>query len=163
MLQKTLGMLLLLSLLALAAPTWKPYTNPERSFSVNLPGKPQINRTQVSSPLGRVETLVYSSSHSRGSCSVACTQLPAAAVQFASSKVLSDAKEGLLRDAGAQEVSWIDLPNGGKELAYQNRTQQGWCQFYLVGNRLYLLDARMKPKTDRNQWVVPFFASFRGN
>lgn len=162
-LPKAVGLLLLLPLVARAAPSWKPYTNPEQTFSVNFPGKPRVTRTQTSSPLGRVETVVYSSAHARGNCSVACTQLPAAAVQFASGQVMSDAKAGLLQDAGARELSWVDLANGGKELAYQNPTQQGWCQFYLVGNRLYVLDARMKPKTDRNQWVVPFFASFRGN
>lgn len=163
MLQKTLKLLLLLSLIARAAPAWKPYSNPERTFSVNFPGKPQVTRSQTSSPLGRVETVIYASSHAKGTCSVACTQLPAAAVQFASGQVMSDAKEGLLRDAGAQELGWADLGNGGKELTYRSRTHQGWCQFYLVGNRLYVLDARMKPKTDRNQWVTPFFASFRGN
>lgn len=148
----------MLGALALAAPVWKPYNYPPARFSTVFPGPPKISTSQTDSPIGSVTTLVYTSTTSLGSFSVACTELPGAAVRFASDKVVSDARDGILQDAGAQQLSWSPL-NGGYELAYRAPKKLGWSQIFLVSNRLYVLDARVKNGTSRGQ-ILPFFAKF---
>ena len=150
---------LLLGALAVAAPAWRPFQSTPAHFSTVFPGAPKASSSQTDSPIGAVTTLIYTSTVSWGSYSVAYTELPGAAVRFASDKVVNDAREGILQDAGAQQQSWVPIP-GGNELSYRTPQKQGWSQIVLVGNRLYVLDARVKVGTDKGQWVGPFFAKF---
>ncbi|MBX3169459.1 MAG: hypothetical protein KF760_18810 [Candidatus Eremiobacteraeota bacterium] len=145
--------------LGLAAPAWKPFSSPQGHFSAVFPGAPKASSSQTDSPIGAVVTQVFTSTVAVGSYSVACTELPGAAVRFASDQIISDTRQGILQDAGAQQQSWAPL-NGGYELAYRSPQKQGWSQIFLVGNRLYVLDARLKPGIDKRQWVTPFFAKF---
>lgn len=144
---------------ALAAPAWKPFRSLPAHFSGVFPSAPRVTQSQTDSPIGAVTTQIFTSTAKVGSYSVAYTELPGAAVRFAADKVVSDARDGILQDAGAQQQSWSQV-NGGYELAYRAPKQQGWSQIFLVGNRLYVLDARLKPGTDKGQWVMPFFAKF---
>ena len=154
--------LVLLSSVALAAPAWKVFQSPQGRFSAVFPAPPKVTQSTTDSPIGAVVTQIYTSSASSGSYSVATTELPGAAVRFASDKVVSDARDGILQDAGAQQQSWTQI-EGGWELAYRSPKKQGWSQIYLVGNRLFVLDVRVKPGTDKRQWVTPFFAKFAAN
>jgi hypothetical protein len=156
--RKLLG-LWLLTLVAGAAPAWKEFRSTEGAFRGVFPGAPRVSHSQTSTPLGAVDTKVYASTSPKGSYAVAVTELPGAAVKFASDKVINDARAEILKDARAVELSWTEV-NGGRELAYQSAQWRGWCQFFLVGNRLYVLDARMKPGLSRTAWVLPFFARF---
>ncbi len=156
---RTLILVLALCGVVLAAPAWKPYTSQQAHFSGVFPGPPKATSSQTDSPIGSVVTQIYTSTTAVGSFSVAYTELPGAAVRFASDKVLNDTREGILQDAGARQQSWAPL-NGGYELAYRSPKKQGWSQIFLVGNRLYVLDARVNPGTDRRQWVNPFFGKF---
>ncbi|MFN8609016.1 MAG: hypothetical protein U0931_15890 [Vulcanimicrobiota bacterium] len=155
---RTFILVLLMSALAVAALAWKPYNYPPAHFSTVFPGPPKISTSQTDSPIGAVTTTVYTSTVATGSFSVAYTELPGAAVRFASDRVVSDARDGILQDARAQQVSWNPL-NGGYELAYRAPKKQGWSQIFLVSNRLYVLDARVKLGTDKGQ-IIPFFAKF---
>lgn len=155
---RTFILAMLLGAWALAAPAWKTYNNPQARFSTVFPSVPKPSTSQTDSPIGAVTTQIFTSSVPLGSFSVACTELPGAAVRFASEKVVTDARDGILQDAGAQQVSWSPL-NGGYELVYRAPKRQGWSQIFLVSNRLYVLDARVKLGTDKAQ-VVQFFAKF---
>ena len=150
---------LLLSALAAAAPVWKAFKSGPAHFVTVFPSIPQARSSQTDSPIGAVTTEIYTSTVAWGSYSVAYTELPGAAVRFAPDKVIQDAREGILQDAGAQQQSWVPI-NGGNELTYRAGPKQGWSQIFLVGNRLYVLDARVKVGTDRGRWVLPFFAKF---
>lgn len=156
---RSLMWLWLLSTLAWAAPTWKDFRSSEGTFRGVFPAAPKASQSQTNTPLGQVATRVYSSSNSKGNYAIACTELPGAAVKFAADKVISDAKAAVLKDANATEINWSDV-NGGHELSYRSAQGLGWCQIFLVGNRLYVLDARMRPGTSRTDWVLPFFARF---
>lgn len=156
---RTFILVLFLGAVALAAPPWKPFTSVQAHFSGVFPGPPKVTRSQTESPIGAVVTQIFTASAAMGSYSVAYTELPGAAVRFASDKIISDTRAGILQDAGAQQQSWTSV-NGGYELAYRAPKKQGWSQIFLVGNRLYVLDARVKPGTDKGQWVTPFFAKF---
>ena len=151
---RTFILFLVLTGVVLAAPGWKPFTSAQAHFSGVFPGAPRATQSQTDSPIGAVTTLIFSS----GGYSVAYTELPGAAVRFAADKVVNDARAGILQDAGAQQQSWTPI-NGGHELAYRSVKNQGWSQIYLVGNRLYVLDARVKLGTDKGR-VMPFFAKF---
>jgi hypothetical protein len=155
---RTLILGLLLGTLALAAPAWKTYNYPQARFAAVFPGPPKASTSQTDSPIGAVTTQIFTSNVALGSFSVAYTELPGAAVRFASDKVVSDARDGILQDAGARLISWNPL-NGGNELVYRAPKKQGWSQIFLVSNRLYVLDARVKLGTDKTQ-VIPFFAKF---
>ncbi|MBS2036547.1 hypothetical protein JST97_16260 [bacterium] len=155
---RTFILALLLVWSALAAPAWKPYSFPSAHYTTVFPAPPKISTSQTDSPIGAVTTVVYTSTFASGSFSVAYTELPGAAVRFASDRIVTDARDGILQDAGAQQVSWTPL-NGGYELAYRSPRRQGWSQIFLVSNRLYVLDARVKPGTGKGQ-ILPFFAKF---
>ncbi len=144
---------------ALAAPAWKSFQSVPAHFTGVFPAPPKPTQSQTDSPIGAVITQIYTSTVAVGSYSVAYTELPGAAVRFAGDRVLTDARDGILQDAGAQQQSWTAV-NGGYELAYRSPKRQGWSQIFLVGNRLYVLDARLKPGTDKRQWVMPFFSKF---
>jgi len=156
---RTLILVLSVVAAALAAPAWKPFRSAQAHFSGVFPSAPKASQSQTDSPIGAVTTQIFTSQAPVGSYSVAYTELPGAAVRFASDKVVSDAREGILQDAGAQQQSWTPI-NGGYELGYASPKKQGWSQIFLVGNRLYILDARVKPGTDKGRWVLPFFAKF---
>ena len=151
---RTYLLALVLSGWALAAPGWKPFSSARAHFSGVFPAVPKATQSQTDSPIGAVTTLIFSS----GGYSVAYTELPGAAVRFAADKVVSDARDAILQDAGAQQQSWIPV-NGGNELAYRSAKNQGWSQIFLVGNRLYVLDARVKLGMDQGR-VMPFCAKF---
>jgi len=142
-----------------AAPLWKPFNSAQAHFSTVFPSAPKASRSQTDSPIGAVTTQIYTSSVAWGSYSVAYTELPGVAVRFASEQVLNDARERILQDAGAQQQSWVPV-TGGNGLSYRSPQKQGWSQIFLVGNRLYVLDARVKVGTDKEEWVLPFFAKF---
>lgn len=156
---RTLILVLWLGASALAAPSWKPFASAQAHFSGVFPGAPKATSSQTESPIGAVTTQIFTSTVAVGTYSVACTDLPGAAVRFASQKVLEDTRDAILQDAGAQQQSWVSQ-NGGYELAYRSPKKQGWSQIFLVGNRLYVLDARVNPGTDKRQWVTPFFGKF---
>lgn len=141
------------------APVWKAFKSGPAHFSTVFPSTPKASSSQTDSPIGAVTTQIYTSTVAWGSYSVAYTELPGAAVRFASDKVINEAREGILQDAGAQQQDWVPI-TGGNELTYRAAKKQGWSQIFLVGNRLYVLDARVKVGTDKGQWVMPFFAKF---
>lgn len=146
--------------LAVAAPPWKPFRSFEGGFSIVFPGNPKASQSQTNTPLGAVTTKVFSASSGPAAYAVAFTELPGAAVKFAAAQVVSDAREGVLKDAGAEQTAWTELPKGGHELAYQSARYQGWCQFFLIGNRLYVVDARLKKGASRIQYADPFLCKF---
>lgn len=153
------GLLVLVSL-AWGAPVWKSFHCPQGGFVGVLPAAPKPSQSETDTPLGKVTTQIFTSSNQAGTYSIAFTDLPGAAVKFASDKVINDARAGLLKDANARETNWANLADGGHELIYQSARADGWCHFHLIGSRLYVLDARMKSRTDRALWVNPFFAKF---
>jgi hypothetical protein len=144
---------------AAAAPAWRPFSSSQAHFSGVFPSTPQATQSQTDSPIGAVVTQVFTSTVPVGSYSVASTELPGAAVQFAPDEVIEDARNGILRDAGAQQQGWTQV-NGGHELVYRADKKQGWSQIFLVSNRLYVLDVRLKLGMDKSRWVTPFFARF---
>lgn len=150
---------MLLGAAAAAAPVWRPFSSPQAQFSAVFPSAPKASSSQTDSPIGAVTTQIYTSSVAWGSYSVAYTELPGAAVRFASDRVVQDAREAILQDAGAQQQSWVPVARGN-ELSYRTPKKQGWSQILLVGNRLYVLDVRVKVGIDKGQWVAPFFAKF---
>ena len=156
---RAFALLLLFVAIGAAAPLWRPFSSSPAHFSTVFPGPPKASSSQTESPIGSVTTQIYTSTVAWGSYSVAYTELPGAAVRFASEKVVQDARQGILDDAGARQQSWLPIA-GGNELSYRAPKKQGWSQILLVGNRLYVLDVRVKPGTDKGQWVDPFFAKF---
>lgn len=151
-------LLLLFGNLALSSPDWKDYSNSEAHFSTVFPAQPQLSVTQTDSPIGAVTTQIFSCKAITGNFSVAYTELPEIAVSFASNTVYENARKGILQDAQADETSWTPLKHG-YELAYHNSKQQGWSQILILGNNLYVLDARVDLSLAREQ-VKPFFEKF---
>lgn len=156
---RILPLLLLLTCLCVATPLWQAHTSPEGHFRGVFPDLPAASRFQNNSVLGTVTTTILSSSNQLGDYSIACTELPPLAARLARSRVISDAKREVLNDARATEKGWESI-NGGHQLTYQSPQREGWSQFFLVGNRLYVLDARLAVGSDRVSLVTPFFAQF---
>ncbi len=142
-----------------ADPIWKPHQSSEGAFQGVFPGPTAESQMTQDSLLGTVSTTILSSSNSLGDYSIACTELPAVAVRLSSRMVISDARKGVLQDAQATEKSWKPFP-GGYQLNYRSAHREGWSQILLVGNRLYVLDARLQPGSDQGSLVKPFFAHF---
>ena len=142
-----------------AQPAWKAFRSPGSGFSGVFPFAPKASQRQTETPLGAVTTRIYSSSAGAASYAVAVTDLPGAAVKFASDRVIADAKEGVLKDAQARQIGWTEIAQG-HELTYRSAQNQGWCRILLIDQRLYVVDARVSKGAAKKQWVDPFLSRF---
>lgn len=159
------GPWVLLSCLAQPAPPWKTFRPSDGAFQVALPASPKCSQGLTRTPLGQVTTSIYSCTDKRGTYTVISSEeLPGAAIKFSSNQMLEEARQKLLTQAGAEEVSW-----NGQELSYRaapNRQKksppfQGQARIFLAGNRLFVLDARGNPgQTTQADWAKAFFSSF---
>jgi len=142
-------------------PTWQTYTSP--AFTTQFPGTPQTSTQSNPSPVGQVNTNLFTCPASYGTFTVTYTDLPSIAASFAQGKCFDGARDGLLQDAKAQLVSYTDWQSqnrdDAKDLVYKSATVQGHAWLIMVGSRMYVCDARVKTGTPP-AWVDPFFKSF---
>jgi hypothetical protein len=132
------------------------------NFTAQFPNAPEQSQSQQDTLIGSVKTYLYSSTSEQACYSLASTEIPRAALLFASGSVVEDAKKALLADCSGQEVSWQEMRrySGGRELCYRYAEGQGKAQFFLISGRLYVLDMRTKSGTDLTSAHL-FFDSFQ--
>ena len=157
---RTILMWTLLNLAAWCVPGWSAFQAP--NFSAQFPGAPELSQSQQDTLMGKVKTSVYSSTQEESTYTVASTEIPSAALLFASGQVVEDAKAALLADCSGQAIQWQAQSrySGGRELSYRFPEGQGKAQFFLLGGRLYVLDFRNKGTADWKT-AAHFFDSFQ--
>jgi len=139
-----------------AAPLWFTFRSPDGSFRIDFPAAPKRSQGLTRTPLGNVDTSIYSCTEKGRTFAVTCSgELPGAATKFSSSEMIENAKNKLVTEAGAREVSW-----NGLELSYRYAKCQGLAKIFLVENRLFVLDAKSAPGQAGADWARPFFSSF---
>jgi hypothetical protein len=141
---------------------WVTVSPATAGFTVKMPAPPKLSRSNSKTPLGEVTTQLYTCSRPWGSYTLTYTDLPGMAVTFALDRVFEDARSEVLKDAQARQLSYTDSTQfEGKDLSYVNERIQGWTGFYLMGDRLYVADVRVKKGSPKQKYVDPFFASLR--
>jgi hypothetical protein len=134
-----------------------------------MPGKPSLEQIHHKSIVGDVKENTFSLKTKTGEYNVSYTELPGAATTFESDKaLLTKAKDGFLKDSGAQELSFNKITFEGKEgreLAFQTSSQdsavQGKARFYLIHKTLYVLMANTTKGKDGMDLIDRFLNSFK--
>jgi len=124
-------------------------TSTEGGFSIRMPGKAQLRHVDHKSAVGDVKENTYTLKSKSGEFNASFTELPDIAVSLQSDKALiTRAKEGFIKDTGAQEMSFEDADCGGKkgkemsfEISKENATQKGKARFCVSDKKLYVISA----------------------
>lgn len=158
--------LIVLALSPLAhAQGWQTFTSPDGKFTVSMPGTPTPTTSQSSSPVGDITTSTYAAQAPGENVSVSTSDLPGIAVFFGGSgRIFSGAISDFLKTVGGTQLTLTDTSlqgHPGKVLAYQTADAVGQANFYLVGNRLYVLNCtRSNAGPVPPQPIEDFFSSF---
>jgi len=147
---------------------WLKHQDKAGRFVASFPVKPTQKRQTDSSPVGEVVTVIVAAQQNGNSFAVTYSDLPKAATMFGIKEVFENTKNSLLEDAGGNALSWTDISQfgPGKELRYETTSASGVAQVYLVGQRLYVADAKIawtkksNPKKASDLELNNFFANF---
>jgi hypothetical protein len=134
---------LLLSPLVATANNWTEFRSPD-GFTVSLPGQPKMTTSDDGTPVGKVHTNVYFVHTGKADYTVAVTTIPGLAMFLGGGRVYSEARKQFLKTNTATEVSFGPSTFAGhkcKELVYTNDSSEGRCEMFMVGHRLYCVDA----------------------
>ncbi|MFO1519897.1 MAG: hypothetical protein U1F57_09590 [bacterium] len=147
------------------------FDSPEGGFSVKMPGKPLFQQIHHKSFVGDVKENTYTLKTKTEEYSVSYTQLPGIATTFESDQALfNKAKDGFVKDTGADEVSYGKFPfNGkqGRELVFKidatdkSEVTTGKARFFLFDKILYVVTASTTRGVKGGAVVDQFLDSFK--
>ena len=149
---------------------WVPFKSDPGRFSIEMPGRPEISERHNTSFLGTITNHIFVAREGHEWYTVDYTDLPAVAVTFASdATIYSHAKNAVLKFTWSKERKFENATLSGlqgKHLFYDappvkgHPEMLGQAYFFLVGKRLYVIDA-IGP-ADKNEANFPrFFSSFQ--
>jgi len=137
---------LLLTLQPAQAEEWKTFSPEGGDFSIEMPGTPTKSDNDDHTLLGTINEDLATTRYESDTYSVEFQKLPEAAVALGGkSTIFNDAKNGLLKEAGASETSLTETKvdgNPAKRLVYSGNGTKGEALFVLVGQMFYVLDAQ---------------------
>ncbi len=140
----------------------------EGGFSIAMPGKASMNQVNHKSIVGDVKENTYSAKTKTDEYTASYTVLPDIAVSMQSDKaLLTQAKEGFVKDTGAREVSFDKIDIQGKEgrefkytLKSQNGKESSGIARFVISNKvLYVIAANSS--TPNQKQVSRFVNSFK--
>jgi hypothetical protein len=152
------------------APSWLSFKSEAGRFSVEMPRKPEQTQQQNKSLIGTITVHLFLSREPNGEYTVSYSDLPGFAVKFAGTNTIYDhAKGALLLETLGKEQRYEDVTLAGKHgkfLLYdmpdpqRNVDLRGEAYFFLVGKRLYVIDANV-PAGEIRTDARHFLSSFR--
>ena len=137
----------------------------EGGFSVAMPGKAKMNQVNHKSIVGDVKENTYSIKTKTDEYSASYTMLPDIALSMQSDKsLLTQAKEGFVKDSGALEISFekIDIQGKeGRELKYtvagqDGKESAGIARFVISNKLLYVIAANGANQKSVNRFINSF-------
>lgn len=165
--------LLLLGLLvgpAMASQEWTPFRDGDGRFQVLVPQAPG-HRTQVTeTPIGAITNHVFMARSAKGSFTISYSDLPGVGIAFkgGAEGIFDEAATALLKGLGATAIGQKRVKHGGRnarELTYEapgtpeSGPLQGRARMFLVGKRLYVVDAVIRTSGDPKE-LPRFLDSF---
>ncbi|MBF0493049.1 MAG: hypothetical protein HQM15_09755 [Deltaproteobacteria bacterium] len=134
------------------------FTSTEGGFSIKMPGDPTLQKVDHKSVVGKVKENTYTLKTATEEWSVSYTPLPKIALSLESNKaLLNKAKEGFLKDTGAQVIRFEKIKFQGKEardLTFQIPAQDdesarvGKARFMLSDGKIYVLVGSSSKKVE---------------
>lgn len=159
-----------LALPALGAQEWTPFRDGDGRFQVLVPQAPG-HRTQVTeTPIGAITNHVFMARSAKGSFTLSYSDLPAVGIAFkgGAEGIYDEATSALLQGLGATATGQKRVKHRGRnarELAYdapgtsESGPLQGRARMFLVGKRLYVVDAIIRTSGDAKE-LPRFLDSF---
>ncbi len=131
------------------------FTSSEGGFSIQMPGKPRLQRVNHKSAVGDVKENTYTFKTKTAEYNASFTELPDIAVSMQSDKALiGRAKEGFIKDTGAQKTDLQPVDCQGKkgeEMTYEiqnySSVQLGKARFCIADKKLYVISAKTSSKS----------------
>lgn len=170
---RALLFVLLLGLLAgpaLGSQDWTPFRDGDGRFQVLVPQAPG-HRTQVTdTPIGAITNHVFVARSAKGSFTISYSDLPAVGIAFkgGAEGIYDEASSALLQGLSATPTGQKRVKQGGRnarEVAYEapgtpeSGPLQGRARMFLVGKRLYVVDAVIRTSGDAKE-LPRFLDSF---
>lgn len=140
-------------------------TSKEGRFKVAMPGKARMNQVNHKSIVGDVKENTYTSRTSTDEYTASFTKLPDIAVSMQSDKaLLTQAKEGFIKDTGAREVSFEKVNIQGKEgrefkytlTGQDGKESSGIARFVISNKILYVVAANGANQKSQSRFVNSF-------
>ena len=162
--------LIVVALLATAAGAaqdeWKEFTSPEGRFRILLPGKPELQKQAVNTPLGPQDLYLHRAVGSPHSYVVIYTDNPEAALKDTGrDRFLDDVRDGFMKSIRgklvAEKKAMLDS-NPGKEILIEVPGGVNVAsRLCLVKNRMYQLVVIGPKEKAAAPEVTRFFDSFK--
>jgi len=154
---------LLFSLQPAGAEEWKTFSPEDSGFSVEMPGTPTKSDSEDHTLLGTINEDLATTRYESDTYSIEFQKLPEAAVALGGkSRIFDDAKNGLLKEAGASETTLTETQvdgNPAKRLVYSGNATKGEALFVLAGQVFYVLDAQGSDLSQAD--IEKFLSSFQ--
>lgn len=148
--------------------SWRVFTSRDGRFRVELPGEPQLDRSQRSTLLGAVEETKYTLRFGEALVAVEVHDIPRlAARMLPASSILDRVRAGVVSDMQAELVDSRDTTLQGHEardFSYRISGESPLVEralVALVGNRIYLVTGMAPDSPGAHPEIARFFASFR--
>lgn len=137
----------------------------EGGFSIAMPGKASKNQVNHKSIVGDVKENTYTSKTKTDEYTASYTKLPDIAVSMQSDKaLLTQAKEGFVKDTGARELSFEKMDIQGKEarefkytvLGQDGKESSGIARFVISNKMLYVIAANGANQKSVSRFINSF-------
>ncbi len=142
---------------------WAEFKSKPGEFTVRMPCSPKLKKKIDHTVVGKITEHIYSCQKGKLHFVVEYQDLPPIAVSLGSRKrIYRNSKKAFLKDVKARELSFTEVnikAFPGKELTYKNKKELGQARFFLIGKRLYVLQAYGPHNTDIKAFAI-FFESF---
>ena len=145
---------------------WVTITDPDNSFSLLMPSKPEIKTQMAESPAGRIPLQLYISKAGVTAYAFAYGDAPdkidtpdyaQKALSASRDKIVAQTNSKVLAD---KEIKYEEYP--GRELKYQNATITALHRLYYVNNRIYQMQVVVPSVIgDPGDYSQRFFDSFK--
>lgn len=132
-------------------PAWTEFTSASEHLSVLMPETPRASEEHDESFIGDITTIVHTARDGVDTYTVDYTTLPSFAISFSGRDgIYEHAKNAVLKDTLSNAITYTDVTLSGvkgKRLVYDTPTKpnhpemHGEARFFLVGHRLYTVDA----------------------
>lgn len=140
--------------------SWKFFESESGRFSILMPGMPSFSSKESISPVGVIGEHLYCFENGVITVSASFTDLPGLAAIFGGWKrIYRESSRAFLDEVKGQEVSAKNIALDayqGKELIYQTEKEYGKARFFLIGKRLYVLQASV-PCDEKNRSLIDLY------
>lgn len=161
----------LASVPALAAQEWTPFQSGDGRFQVLVPQAPGHRTLVTETPIGSITNHVFLARSAMGSFTISYSDLPAVGIAFkgGAEGIYDEAAAALLEGLQGTSTSQKRVKHAGRnarDLTYtapgtpESGPLQGRARMYLVGKRLYVVDAVIRSTGDASE-LPRFLDSFQ--